>query len=193
VTYIAPIVEGHGEVEAIPPLLHRIARAEGYQGEFLVNTPIRVKLGSFLNDADYRKKAVLLAAAKAAERNGTVVVILDCEDNCPAELGPKLLQDVRNVRNDVGMLIALAHREYESWFLAAAPSLRGLHGLPADLETPPDAGSIRGAKEWLSRRMDDPYDPIIHQAEFTRTIDLTNAKKNKSFERFYDRISRLLI
>jgi hypothetical protein len=190
--YVAPIVEGHGEVEAFPPLLHRIVRAEGYQGLLLVNAPIRVKIGSFLNDPDYRRKRLVLAAAKAAEHNGIVVVLLDCEDNCPAELGPTLLREAREARHDVRTLIALTYREYETWFLAAARSLRGRRGLPADLEPPQNPEAIRGAKEWLGRRMETPYDPIIHQAEFSRAMDFAEARTNASFDRLYAHISELL-
>jgi hypothetical protein len=39
--YVAPIVEGHGEVEALPALLHRIAVAISGQGTLRVNAPIR--------------------------------------------------------------------------------------------------------------------------------------------------------
>lgn len=48
--YVAPIVEGHGEVEALPALLHRIARLAGFEGTLRVNPPIRVKSGSFIHD-----------------------------------------------------------------------------------------------------------------------------------------------
>jgi hypothetical protein len=64
--YVAPIVEGQGEVEALPALLHRMAILSGVEGVLRVNPPIRVKSGSFLHDHDYFRKRVALAAAKAA-------------------------------------------------------------------------------------------------------------------------------
>lgn len=39
--YIAPIVEGHGEVEAVPALLHRIGVLAGVEATLRVNAPIR--------------------------------------------------------------------------------------------------------------------------------------------------------
>ena len=36
------------------------------------------------------------------------------------------------VRGDVTITVALAYREYETWFLAAANSLRGVGGLPLE-------------------------------------------------------------
>jgi hypothetical protein len=80
--YVAPIVEGHGEVEAFPALLHRIAVAITGQGMLRVNAPVRVKSGSFLKDGNYFHKQVALAAAKAAqEERGAVLILLDCEDD----------------------------------------------------------------------------------------------------------------
>jgi uncharacterized protein DUF4276 len=192
VIYIAPIVEGHGEVEAVPALLHRIFNAIGYRGQVLLNPPIRVKVGSFLADPDYRRKMILLASAKAVERSGTVMMLFDCEDKCPAELGPKLLTDARAVRADVQMLVVLSYREYETWFITAARSLRGRRGLPMDLEPPANPEAIRGAKEWLGERMATSYDPIIHQAEFSRTIDIEQARGNPSFNRLCNRLSELV-
>ena len=131
--FFAPIVEGHGELEAVPALLHRIATAVGHPGEILVNPPIRVKSGSFINDRDYFRKHVMLATGKAASRRGAVIILLDCDDarNCPAVLGPALLKQAQEVRNDVPILVGLAWREYETWLVSAVRSLAGQHGLPA--------------------------------------------------------------
>ena len=122
--FVAPIVEGHGEVEAVPALLHRIARRASFQGLLRVNPPIRVKQGSFVNDDEYFRNQVRLAAAKAAQENGSVLILLDCDDDCPARLGPELLRRAKEGRSDVDMFVALAYREFETWFIAAAHSLR---------------------------------------------------------------------
>jgi Domain of unknown function (DUF4276) len=185
-------VEGHGEVEALPALLHRIAPLTGFQGLLRVNQPIRVKSGSFLNDDDYFRKQVMLAGAKAAQEGGGVLIVLDCEDDCPANLGPHLVQKAQAVRADVSILVVLAFREFETWFIAAARSLRGLHGLPNDLEPPEHAEGIRNAKGWLTDRMNVAYDPITHQIEFARVIDVEQARSNRSFNRFCDRIVEFL-
>lgn len=190
--YVAPIVEGHGEVEALPALLHRIAISVGVEGTLRVNPPIRVKPGSFLHDHDYFRKRVALAGAKAAQAGGAVLILLDSEDDCPATLGPELLQRAKAVRGDVVVIVALAYREYETWFLTAARSLRGLRGLPHDLDPPPVPESTRDAKGWLGARMAFGYDPVIHQLEFSRTFDLEEARANPSFNRFYQHIRKLL-
>lgn len=190
--FLAPIVEGHGEVEALPALLHRIVRARAFQGVLQVNPPIRVKLGSFLNDRDFFRRYIALASEKAAQEGGSVLILLDCDDECPAKLGPDLLRRAREVRSDVGMFVSLAHREFESWFIAAIKSLRGVRGLPNDLLPPPDPERIRNAKGWLDERMNVAYDPVTHQIEFTRKIDLSQARGSRSFNRFYQYVCSLL-
>ena len=186
-----PIVEGHGEVQAVPALLHRLAQQANPEIVVRVNPPIRVKSGSFLNDDDYFRRQLALAAAKAAQVQRHVLIFLDCEDDCPATLGPALLSRAQAVRADVSIGVYLAHREYETWFIAAAASLRGVAGLPADLAPPADPERIRDAKGWLSQRMPHPYDPIVHQLDFTRVFGLEQARTIDSFRRLHDHIRNL--
>jgi Domain of unknown function (DUF4276) len=192
VRYIASVVEGHGEVEALPALIRRIAESVGFAGDLRLNPPIRVKSGSFLNDGDYFRKYVTLAAGKAVTYSGSLLILLDCEDDCPGTLGPALLQKAQAVCADVNIFVALAYREYETWFVSAARSLRGRRGLPRDLDSPRDAEQIRNAKGWLGGRMNVHYDPVIHQLEFTKEFDLKLARTSKSFDRLYCHIQSFL-
>ena len=54
--FIAPIVEGHGEVQAVPLLLRRILEDSAPGACLRVNPPPRVKAGSFMNDKEYFAK-----------------------------------------------------------------------------------------------------------------------------------------
>lgn len=186
--FFCPIVEGHGEIEAVPLLIRRIFAEASRQEVPRINPPIRVKSGSFLNNSDYFSRYVNMAAAKAAQAGGEILILLDCDDDCPATLGPLLLSKALSVRNDVPTTVVLAHREYETWFLAAAKSLGGCSGLPVDLTPPSASEAIRGAKEWLGNRMGQSYDPIIHQVSFTSRFDLEQAKTVPSFARFVSKI-----
>jgi hypothetical protein len=190
--FIAPIVEGHGEVDALPALLYRIRDAVAPAAPLRVNPPIRVKAGSFLHDADHFRKHVSLAAAKAAQAGGSVLILLDCDDGCPAEIGPGLLERAKAVRSDVPVFVALAYREYETWFLAAIRSLCGVVGLPQELEPPAWFETIRDAKGWIGERMPDGYDPVRHQLPLTRRMDLDQARAAASFDRLYRALGRLL-
>lgn len=153
-----------------------------------VNPPIRVKAGSFLNDQSYFRKYVSLAAEKAAQKSGSVLILLDFEDDCPAQLGLNLLSKARAVRSDVEYLVVLAYREFETWFIAAVESLRGRFGLPVDLTEPANFESIRDAKGWLGTRMAGGYDPITHQCSLASSIDLDRERRSSSFDRFCARL-----
>jgi len=182
--FIAPIVEGKGEVEAVPKLLHRLYRQDPRPGVLVVNPAIRVNSGSFLNDDAYFRRYVELGARKAqAQPRGRVLILLDCEDDAPCRLGPALLERARRIRPETRFTVILAHREYETWFLAAAPSLRSRCGLPADLEAPANPEAIRGAKQWLAARMPAGYDPPNHQPLLTEHFSFDLAAGVSSFAR----------
>lgn len=191
VRFIAPIVEGHGEVQALPVFLRRLATDVAPEIDLRLNPALRVKVSSFLDESnsDYFKKYIELAARKAkAWPKSCVLIFLDCEDFCPAQLGPKLLERASNCRSDITFLVVLAHREYETWFLSAAESLRGVCGLPEDLCAPQDAESIRDAKGWLGERMLVPYNEPDHQPKMTGAFSFEQAMQTKSFNRAYKKI-----
>jgi hypothetical protein len=192
-TFIASIVEGHGEIAALPALLHRLATeaASGTMTRLRVNPPIRVKSGSFFNDNAYFSRYVALAVAKARQEQGAVLILLDCEDACPAVLGPRMLAQARVIAREVEVIVVLAFREFETWFVASAVSLRGCRGLAMDLDAPDRPEAIRDAKGWLDERMNVAYDPITHQLEFVRIFALDSARTNASFDRFYNKFVAL--
>jgi hypothetical protein len=193
VTFIAPIVEGHGEQQAVRRLLLRIASDARAQAVLRINEPIRIKSGSFVNDQAYFNKYMALAAAKARQQpDGHVLVLLDCEDDCPAQLGPQLLARAQSVAADVSTLVVLAHREYETWFMAAVVSLRNLEGMAADVVAPARPEAMRDAKGWLGRQMLYRYDPISHQLAFTNAFDLNAARTIPSFDRLCRKIASIV-
>ena len=189
---VTSIVEGHGEVAALPALVHRIAANVEGAKTFRVKAPLRVKASSFLRDTAYFEKHVAGAAQSPAEYGGFVLIVLDCEDDCPAQLGPRLLSQARSVRSDVDYVVALAYREFETWFLEAAVSLRGVAGLSRDIVPPKNAAALRNAKGWLSSNMPYNYDPITHQLEFVRRFDMHTARQNRSFDRLFRRVQERL-
>jgi len=191
--FVAPIVEGHGEVQALPILLQRILDELRADATIRFNPALRVKVGSFLNDQEYFAKHLELAARKAKPHaKGFVLILLDCEDQCPAQLGRSLAAKAVQLRSDVPSLVVLAYREYETWFLAAARSLRGVGDLPADLEPPPAPEMIRDAKGWLGDRLPGGYNPPNHQPIFTRKFAFDEAASIPSFTRMRERLRGLL-
>ena len=189
---IASIVEGHGECEAVPILIRRIAQAMEAGLAPAVQPILRVP-GSRLAKQGEIERAVELAARKNSGQ-GAILVLLDCDDGCPAHDAPQLLRRASAARADMPVSVVLAKREYECWFLAAAESLRGHRGLPTDLVAPPQPENIRAAKEWLSNRMTSghAYSESSDQPALTSVFDMAAARRANSFDKCYREIVRLL-
>ena len=148
---IACIVEGDGEVEAVPILVRRIAARVDSSLWVQMKRPVRITRSLLVRPGELERATEL--AARQVDGQGGILVLIDSDDDCPAVLAPQLLDRAHKARSDLPIGVVLAKREYEGWFLASAESLRGKRGLPDDLSPPPDPESIRGAKEWMSRHM----------------------------------------
>lgn len=173
---IAAIVEGDGEVRALPVLLRRIFERLGATIE--TSTPIRVKRNRFLaRNRDNEFNRYLRLAATKAGHDGLVLVLLDADDDCPKQFGPELLARVRGVVPDRVISVVFANREFESWFIGAAGSLNGQRGLVVtedDLSMDPERP--RDAKGWLSARMPGRgYGETTDQASFAAVMDIDQA------------------
>lgn len=170
-TRVACIVEGHGEVAALPLLLRRIAQWR--TGDWVnVGTPIRVHRDKFLNRQEEFERHLRLAGAQCGD-DGWVLVLLDADDICPATLGPATLRRAELVIPHRRVSVVLANREFEAWYIGAAASLSGHRGLtitPEDLAVDPEAP--RDAKGWLGRRMGRTYGETIDQPAFAAVMDL---------------------
>jgi len=174
-TVVASIVEGHGEVAALPILLRRLNewRAPGTFVEAL--TPIRVHRDRFLNRDDEFHRHLRLAAAKCGD-TGWILVLLDADDDCPATLGAKIFARAQAVVPDRRVAIVLANREYEAWFIAAAASLQGQRGFAFDPDEMVEVECLRDAKGWIGRHLAGGiYREATDQAAFSARIDLQQA------------------
>lgn len=189
---IACIVEGHGEVEAVPILIRRLASRNDPSISVRVVSLIRKSRNKLVRPGEL-ERAVELVARRIAPL-GAILVLLDSDDDCPALLGPTLLARARQARDDLPVAVVLAKREYEAWFLAAASSLQGTRGLQYDLTSPDDPESIRGAKEWLSARMsgNQHYVETLDQPALTALFNLDQARQSDSFDKCWREIDRLL-
>jgi hypothetical protein len=190
----AAIVEGHGEVAAVPVLLRRLVELLSTDSfADVVAPPFRVSRSSITKPGQIERYVEL--AARSAGADGAVVVLLDADDDCPARLGPELLGRARAARPGYSISVVLAEREYESWFLAAADSLDGCPGFDPDLTAPDDAERLRDAKGWLSRNRTDglSYSPTADQAALTALVDLAAARQpSASFDKLCRDIERLI-
>lgn len=172
---VATIVEGDGEVAAVPLLLRRIAdwRTPGVLPDIMA--PIRARRDRFLNRDEEFERYLRLAAAKC-EDGGWILVLLDADDDCPAQLAEQVLNRAAVCVAHRRVSVVLATREFESWFIAAAKSLHGLRGFAFDPADTIDAETPRDAKGWLRKRMAGGiYGETTDQPAFSARFDLRQA------------------
>jgi len=112
---------------------------------------------------------------------------------CDVRLGP--LSRGQATRPDRRISVVLANREFEAWFLAAAPSLAGQFGFPAEFPRPRAPESPRDCKGVLTkaRPKGRSYKETVDQTPLTSAFDLKMAREHSdSFDKFYRETSRLL-
>ncbi|MGB6055172.1 MAG: DUF4276 family protein [Burkholderiaceae bacterium] len=181
---IASIVEGDGEVSALPVLLRRLASE--WEPTALVHPlqPIRVRRDKFLNKNDEFRRQLLLAAAKSGEE-GWVLIVLDADDDCPASLGQEIYERAQQHIPHRRLSVVLANREFEAWFIAAARSLQGIRGFSLLPDEQIQAEIPRNAKGWMREHMQSgTYSEILDQPAFAARIDLEQASNNsRSFRK----------
>ena len=193
---IGCIVEGDGEVEAVPVLVTRIA-AEVAPGMF-VHLPRSsiVKRDHMTTSSDAISKAIAYLVPRLSKPAGFVLILDRDDETDPSRLIDDLAAHMKACRGDCPSIVVMPDREYEAWFLASAESLRGVRGLRDDLAPPPNPDAIRGAKEWLADRAAGArrYGERADQAALTSHFDMAAARANSpSFARAYAEIARLLL
>ena len=190
---IASIVEGHGEVEAVPILIRRLAQSIAPGLAVDAPRPIRVKRNKILRPGELERHVRF--AVNQTEAGGGILILLDADDDCPKDIASEMLSRAAAARQDRNIKVVLAKREYETWFLAAADSIAGKRSIAAATSAPREPESIRGAKEWLSAKMPSglAYRPTRDQAALTALFDLNAARSAPSFEKLRRDIRSLLM
>jgi hypothetical protein len=188
---IYPIVEGHGEVEAVPVLLRRLL-AEAQCHVIHVGRPIR------RTQSQLRSKEGIQAGVKLAllqPECAAVVILFDGEDDCPRELGTQVQAWACDVAAGKPCDVVVAYREYETWFLAALESLRGQYGIPPDAVAPANPESRRDAKDALEDFMpaNRAYSETGDQPAMSAVFDMGLAhQRNRSFRKLVKAIGDVL-
>lgn len=181
---IASIVEGHGEVSALPVLLRRLADEKEPAALINLLQPIRVMRSKFLNKDEEFRRQLLLAAAKSGD-DGWILIVLDADDDCPATLGQHIYERAQQYIPHRRLSVVLANREFEAWFIAAAQSLQGFRGFFVSADESIQAETPRNAKGWMREHMQGgTYSEILDQPAFSARIDLQQASMNsRSFRK----------
>jgi hypothetical protein len=174
---VATVVEGHGEVRALPTLVRRVAAAHGGPAavfEVRVPPPFRLARSAFLQPAELARAVEL--QARRVDGAGGVVVLLDADDDCAVDLTKRIRATYGGSR---AFALVAAVREYESVFL---PQL-GFDG--------PDAEAVRDAKGEVGR-LAGAYKETVHQERHSATLDLDHARRCRWFRKFEKELLAIL-
>lgn len=190
---IASIVERHGEVEAILPLIQRIIESTDGVVYPRVMRPYRQPWGTLVNRRDNLERCaeIVLREGGPASR---LLVLLDADDYCPATLGPQLLQRLILRFPENRISVSLANWEFESWFVASAESIAHHLGKVVEVTVPENIEDIQDPKGWLERHvLNRRYGETSDQSSFSSLIDVPLARqRSQSFDRFCRELERLL-
>ncbi|GAB3658840.1 hypothetical protein GCM10027589_19620 [Actinocorallia lasiicapitis] len=190
---IASIVEGHGEVAAVPVLLRRVAASIDPTVYVDAPKPLRVPRDSIIKPGGLERS--LTTVLRMVPRATGLLVLLDADDDCAVTVADDLRRRGGVVRPDLALSVVLPVREFEAWFLAGASGLSGKSGLPADLKGPDQPENVRGAKEWFTKQMPPGqiYQAPAHQPRFAQHFDLDAARAaSPSFDKFHRDLTRLI-
>jgi hypothetical protein len=146
---IQPIVEGHGEVDAVPELLRRLVADAAYPD-------IRVLKAIRSHRADLAKQDSLDKVIQVARTKNpdAILILLDGDDTtCPGTLAQQLRTWARMSSAPIECEVVVAQREYEAWFLGSIDSLRGKQGISNDAEPESTPETPRDAKGKLESKM----------------------------------------
>ena len=194
VVTIASIVEGKGEVAAVPILLRRIA-AQASPDVFVdALPPIRIARYRISKKGEL-ERVVEFAARKRGQGPGGILILLDADRQCPKEVADEMLRRAQAARVDHQIRVVLAKEEYEAWFIAAVRSIAGRRGIDEATTPPAEPESIRGAKEWLGRcmRPNRAYNPTRDQPALTAIFDMDAARRSaRSFDKLWRDVDALL-
>ena len=199
---VVPIVEGEGEVACIRILLDRIWR-ELLGGEFVeVVRPIRGKRGQLVKPSGIEEAighAVnILKELPEADDPSLVLILIDADDDCPKDLGPKLLEYARAAHSAIDIACVLANVDYETWFVAAAESLTEYLDLALGPPVSESPEQSRHRKAWVEQRFrrtkeKTKYTELKHQPAMTRAMDLTQCRdRSPSFRKLCRELEKRL-
>jgi hypothetical protein len=189
---ILPIVEGEGDLTAVPELIRRVAHDAGRFDLTVLQPHKRGDLPKVLQRLENDLRVAQLEGCPVLW-----VLDYDCEtctdlDRDLAKFRGRVADAMPTQRVEVAFMV----KEFESLFLADHETTTAVFpDIPPDLEWPADPESVRGAKEWISKARPKglAYKETMHQAKLAAQVDLARLRqRSPSFRRFEDAVMALL-
>jgi len=189
VTTIVPIVEGHGEVEALPVLLRKLLHGMSVF-DVQIGKPINAHGAGGLRS---RLERFVKYAARRPDCDA-IIVVRDSEDECPLELALDYVCRTLEAGCALPIAFAIAKRIYESWLVASIETIAGVRGMPEDACFDGDPETLSSPKAWLTSQMPPghAYKETLDQAAMTDRLDPVVARRCRSFRRLEAALDFLL-
>jgi hypothetical protein len=182
------IVEGKGEVQAIPNLCARILASLSAHQWFVDKEPVRRPRSQLVDERvkgprrPCREEGVRKALEIAAARHpDAILVMCDSDDDCPGRWASSVASLVDQSSSRPAAAV-MAVREFEAWLLWGHSDAE-LAKIKAS-----DPDRIRNAKGKLEKLVAG-YEPTTHQLLLTRQIDVHRLRQRS---RSFDKLVRTL-
>lgn len=186
------IVEGDGEVSALPNLVNRILQTHSLNLSMFADRPKNANSRNNIIKANGLERFIGYCIADKAD---AILVLFDSDDDCPKTLAQDFYKRVQRMNIHIPIALVCAKREYEAWFLANIEALIQ-NGL-LNLNTTYDTSKIeekRDVKGWLSSNMPSgKYKEVTDQLKMTRYIEFERTSDlSRSFRRLMHAIEELI-
>ena len=188
---IVPIVEGDGEVTAVPLLLRKIlwqiprydiqvARPKNANGR-----------GNLTKEGGLEK---FIRYSWKEPDCGAVFVLLDAENECPVLVAQNFARRVEGIGLLFPVVIVVAKRMYETWFLASIATISGHLDLPHGLMPPLNVEAVPNPKAWIEQHFPAgrAYKETQDQEAMTNLMDIDLASSARSFQRMLHAVRQAL-
>lgn len=185
-----PVVEGHADTKAVPILLRRICAEVFGRWDIVIREPWRLPRSKMVIPAEIGRVYHPLSRG-AVGGAGAVVVVLDQDDDHDlSELVGRVSEPMAGMAD---LLIVVACREYEAWFLGGIESLRAHRSVHDDAHFDSDPEAPRDAKGRLRQLMNEPYRETLHQPAFTELLSIGAARQRcPSFDHLVRAVGELI-
>lgn len=188
---LLPIVEGEGDMEAVPELARRVLHAHDRYDIQVLRPHRRGDLPKVLQRFDDYLQVALI-------ESHPVLWVMDYDCAECSNVDKHTLELKQRATSHPGgdcVEFVFMVREFETLFLADQETTRSVFSdIPANLAFPADAESVRDAKGWLSkaRPKGSAYKPTQHQRKLTASVDLARLRsRSESFRRFEAAVLKL--
>ena len=188
---IQPIVEGHGEIDAVPVLLRRICYELGCCTSAKIAHPMRIPRSRMVQEKEIRRYARIASLLPGCD---LILLVMDADDDCAKEISDLIRPWIRAESLCAHFEIIVIPREYECWIIAALESLQGVRGIGGNAASPQHPEQVKDAKGYITRQMEGSgrYQPTTDQAALSQLVDLYAIRRRcPSFCRLISKIESL--